>query len=63
MTTQLTHGEARISTTGQATQAGHGRLLAACHRIHAVIQEMNYGARRVVEAQAPWTVDKQWDRK
>jgi hypothetical protein len=24
------------------------------------VAEMNYAARRVVELQAPWSVDKQW---
>jgi hypothetical protein len=27
------------------------------------VQEMNYGAQRVVEVQAPWTADKQWHRR
>jgi hypothetical protein len=30
--------------------------------VRQTIQEMNYGARRFVEWQAPWIVDKDWHR-
>jgi hypothetical protein len=63
MTAQLTHQGTQARTTAPATPAGHGRLREACHRIHLAIQEMNYASRRVVELQAPWTVDEQWHRK
>jgi hypothetical protein len=36
--------------------------LACCWR-RLTVQEMNYGAQRVVEVQAPWTADKQWHRR
>jgi hypothetical protein len=46
-----------------ATPAARGPLQEACHRIRLTIQEMNYASRRVVELQAPWIVDEQWDRR
>ena len=62
MTAQLTHEGTQARTTEPATPAGRGWLREACHRIHLALQEMNYGARRTVEVQAPWSVDKQWHR-
>jgi hypothetical protein len=35
----------------------------AWHRVRLAIQEMNYASRRVVERQAPWTVDPEWYRR
>jgi hypothetical protein len=61
MTAQLTDKGTSAWTTQPDTPAGRGRLREACHRIHLAIQEMNYASRRVVERQAPWTVDKQWN--
>jgi hypothetical protein len=63
MTAQLTHEGTQARTTEPATPAGRGRLREACHRIHLAIKEMNHASRRVVELQAPWTVDEQWHRK
>ena len=63
MTAQLTHEGTQARTTEPATPAGRGRLREACHRIHLAIQEMNYASRRVVELQAPWSVDQQWHSK
>ena len=63
MTAQLTHEGTQASTTEQASLAGRGRLREACHRIHLALQDMNYGARRAVEVQAPWIVDEQWHRR
>jgi hypothetical protein len=63
MTAQLTHKGTQPRTTESATPAGRGRLREACHRIYLAIQEMNYACRRVVERQAPWTVDPQWYRR
>ena len=57
MTAQLTHQGTQARPTEPASR---GRLRGACHRIHLAIQEMNYASRRVVEVQAPWSVDKQW---
>jgi hypothetical protein len=45
------------TTTEPATPARGGPLRRAWHRIVAAVQEANYGARRIVEVQAPWTVD------
>ena len=63
MTAQLTHEATRARTTEPATPPGRGRLRAACHRIRLTVREMNYAARRVVQLQAPWSVDEQWHRR
>ena len=63
MTAQLTHEGTQARTTEPATPAGRGRLRGACHRIRLTVQEMNDASRRVVELQAPWSVDKQWHSK
>jgi hypothetical protein len=60
MTALLTHEGTQARTTEPVSAAGCGRLREACHRIRLTIQEMNYASRRVVELQAPWSVDKQW---
>jgi hypothetical protein len=63
MTAQLTHEGTAARTTEPTAAAGYGRLREACHRIRLTIQEMNRASRRVVELQAPWTVDTQWHRR
>jgi hypothetical protein len=63
MTTHITPEEVTPWTTAQPSPAARGRLREAFHRIHLAVQEMNYGARRVVEVQAPWVVDKPRDRR
>ena len=63
MTAQLIHKGTLAETTQPATPAGRGRIRGMCHRIHQAIQEMNYASRRVVELQAPWSVDPQWHRR
>jgi len=60
MSVQLTHEGIQARTTQPATATDRGRLRGAWQRIRLTIQEMNYGTRRVVEVQAPWSVDKQW---
>jgi hypothetical protein len=63
MTAQLTHQSIQArgaKPATPATPAGRGRLREVCHRIRLVVAEMNYASRRVVELQAPWTVDRQW---
>jgi hypothetical protein len=60
MTAQLTHEGIQAKTTQPATAADRGRLRGAWHRIRLTVQEMNYATQRVVELQAPWSVDKQW---
>jgi hypothetical protein len=59
MTALLTHEGPKAWTT----QPTGGRLRRVCHRIRLTIREMNYASRRTVERQAPWTVDRQWDRR
>jgi hypothetical protein len=63
MTAQLTDQGPQARTTQQATTAGRGRLREVCHRIHLAVKDMNCASRRAVEVQAPWCVDRQWDRR
>jgi hypothetical protein len=56
MTALLTHEATQAKTTKTATPAGRGPW----HRIRRTVREMNYAARRVVELQAPWSVDQHW---
>jgi hypothetical protein len=63
MSAQLTREGIQASATHAATAAGPGRLRGACHRIRLTIREMNYASRRVVELQAPWSVDMQWPNR
>jgi hypothetical protein len=60
MSAQLTDERTQARTTEPTVPAVHGRLRRACHRVRMTVAEMNYAARRVVELQAPWSVDKQW---
>jgi len=60
MTALFTHEGTQARTTEPTIPAGHGWLREACHRIRLTVQEMNYASRRVIEIQAPWSVDKQW---
>jgi hypothetical protein len=59
MSAQLIHEGTQAKTTEPTVPAGRGRLRRACHRVRMTVAEMNYAARRVVEVQAPWSVDKQ----
>ena len=63
MSAQLITDGTQPRTTGTVTFAGGGRLRSAWYRIRLAVAEMNYASRRVVELQAPWSVDKQWHSK
>ncbi|HTS95553.1 MAG TPA: hypothetical protein VMI33_02955 [Streptosporangiaceae bacterium] len=63
MSAQLIHEAPQATTTEQTASAGRGRLRGAWHRLRLTIAEMNYASRRVVEVQAPWSVDEQWHRR
>ena len=63
MTAQLTHEGTQARTAEPAATAGRGRLRGAWHRVRLAVQEMNYASGRIVELQAPWSVDPQWHRK
>jgi hypothetical protein len=54
---------ARVAAAEPATQAHHGWLRRAWLRIRRTVQEMNYANRRLMEVQAPWSVDAQWHRR
>ncbi len=57
MTAQLTDQATPTTSTAPATPAGRGPIRATWHRIVLAVQEMNYASRRLVELQAPWSVD------
>jgi hypothetical protein len=63
MSAQVFAKGTQFGTPESVTFAGQGRLRGAWHRIRQVVAEMNYGSRRIVEVQAPWTVDDQWHRR
>ena len=63
MSALLTHEGTQASTTETTAPAGRGPLRGQWHRIRLTVQEMNYAARRVVELQAPWIVDQQWQSR
>jgi hypothetical protein len=64
MTALLTHQGTQASTTETTAPVDHGGpLRGPWHRIRLTVQEMNYAARRVVELQAPWSVDQQWQSR
>ncbi len=63
MTTQLAPEGTQATTTELAASTGRGPLRRAWHRIRLAVQETNYASRRVVELQAPWSVDEQWHSK
>jgi hypothetical protein len=59
MSALLTHEGTQASTTEPIAPATRGLW----HRIRLTVAEMNYAARRVVEVQAPWSVDQNWQSK
>ncbi len=59
MSALLTHEGTQASTTEPIAPAVRGPW----HRIRLTVAEMNYAARRVVELQAPWSVDQKWQSK
>jgi hypothetical protein len=63
MSAQLTHEVTQARTTEPTAPAGRGPRRGAWHRIRMTAAEMNYAARRVIELQAPWSVDEQWHRR
>jgi hypothetical protein len=63
MSAQLTHEGTQARAAELAASVGRGRLRSAWHRIRLTVQEMNYAARRVIELQAPWSVDDQWHKR
>jgi hypothetical protein len=60
MSAQLTHQGFQATTAQPATSARGGALRRTWHQIRLIVAEMNYGARRAVELQAPWAVDDKW---
>ena len=60
MTAQLTRKATQVTMTQPTAPANGGRLRGAWHQIRLTVAEMNHATRRVVELQAPWTVDEHW---
>jgi mannosyltransferase OCH1-like enzyme len=62
MSAQLTHEATQAKTTQLTAADGPGRnsLRSAWRRVRLTVAEMNHATRRLVELQAPWTVDEQW---
>jgi len=58
MSAQLTDERIQARTTEPTALADRGRLRGAWRRIRLTVQEMNYASQRVVELQAPWSVDQ-----
>ena len=54
MSTLLIQPETQTATASPAAPPSGGPLRRAWQQIRAAVQEMNYGARRAVEVQAPW---------
>jgi len=51
------HETVPATTTEPTAATRRGPLAAVWHRILMAVREMNYASRRIVEVQAPWTVD------
>jgi hypothetical protein len=60
MSALLTDEGTQARTTQTVVSADRGGFRGAWHRIRRTVQEMNYASRRVVEVQAPWSVDEHW---
>ena len=60
MSAQLTHEGTQARTTERAARPATGGSGECGTGSAATVQEMNYASRRVVELQAPWSVDEQW---
>jgi hypothetical protein len=60
MSAQLTHEKTQARTAEPVISAVRGRLRRARDRVRMTLAEMSYAAWRVVELQAPWSIDKQW---
>jgi hypothetical protein len=63
MSALLTREGTHAGTTQPTTAARRGWLRGALHQIRQAVGEINYASHRMVEVQAPWTVDKQWYSK
>jgi hypothetical protein len=63
MSAQITSEVTQATTTDPTARIGLGRLRGAWYRIRFTVQEMNYASRRVLELQAPWIVDSEWNDK
>jgi hypothetical protein len=52
-----------VRTAEPVAPARPGWLRRAWLRMLRTVQEMNYANRRLIETQAPWSVDPQWHRR
>jgi hypothetical protein len=53
----------RKGTQARTAEPGATAASGPRHRIRQTVREMNYAARRVVELQAPWSVDQRWQNR
>ena len=60
---QIAHMDPKIRMAELAALTRPGPLERAFRRIVQAIREMNHASHRIVEVQAPWTVDAQWHSK
>ena len=60
MSAQLTFEVGPAKTGAQTIPICHGWFGGGWRRIGLIVGELNYPARRLVEVQAPGTVDPQW---
>jgi hypothetical protein len=60
MSAQLIHEGTQPRSTEPTASAGRAGRRTVWHRIRMTVAEMNYATRRLVELQAPWSVDEQW---
>jgi hypothetical protein len=63
MSALLTHEATRAGKREPTAPVGRGPLRGPWHRIRLTVAEMTCAARRVVELQAPWSVDQQWQSR
>jgi hypothetical protein len=63
MSAQLTYEAPPARIAEPTAPASLGWLAGRGTGVRAALQEMNYGTRRLMEVQAPWTVDPQWHRR
>jgi len=62
-TSQVAHMDPEIRKAELDALTGPLPVRGTFHRIFLAIREMNHASRRLVEVQAPWTVDAQWHNR
>jgi hypothetical protein len=60
---QVAHMDPKVRMAELAALTRPGPIERAFRRIVLAVREMNHASHRIVEVQAPWTVDAQWHSK